>query len=242
MEDASTNGHRDAAGPPSGEDLGESARLARAAEALIFASDEPVEAGRIADVFAEVSGLEPNEGAVAAAVEALNDAYDAEGRAFRIETWAGGYRMATREEWAPFVRTLLAGPRRERLSRSLLETLAVVAYRQPVTRPEVDFVRGVSTDYALRRLLELDLVDVEGRADAVGRPLLYATTDHFLEEFGLADLGDLPTMREVEELLDDPNFNRERARLLKLRRQEAVEGEPVEEESTAEGESDDGDE
>ncbi|PSQ98828.1 MAG: SMC-Scp complex subunit ScpB [Bacteroidetes bacterium QS_9_68_14] len=206
-------------------------RFARAVEALIFASDEPVAPGRLAEVFAEVAGQgAPREARVAAVVEQINQAYEEAGRPFRIEQWGEGYQMATRSDWAPFVKTLLAGPRRQSLSRSLSETLAVVAYRQPVTRPEVDFIRGVSADYALRKLMELELIDVQGRSDSLGRPLLYGTTEHFLEEFGLAALDDLPTLREVEELLDDPNFNEERAKLLQLRREEES-GAPGEEES-----------
>ena len=196
-------------------------RLARAVEALIFASDEPVAPGRLAEVFAEVTGREaPGKDRVAETVEHINAAYEEGGRPFRIEEWGEGYQMATRSDWAPLVKTLLAGPRRQSLSRSLSETLAVVAYRQPVTRPEVDFIRGVSADYALRKLMELELIDVQGRSDSLGRPLLYGTTEHFLEEFGLASLDDLPTLREVEELLDDPNFNEERAKLLQLRRED----------------------
>jgi segregation and condensation protein B len=196
-------------------------RLRRAVEALIFASDEPVAPTRLAEVFAEVTGRSaPDADAVAAVVERINAAYAEDGRPFRIEKWGGGFQMATHEEWAPFVKTLLAGPRQQSLSRSLSETLAVVAYRQPVTRPEVDFIRGVSADYALRKLMELELIDVQGRSDSLGRPLLYGTTGHFLDEFGLADLEDLPSLREVEELLDDPNFNEERAKLLQLRREE----------------------
>ncbi|PSQ79215.1 MAG: SMC-Scp complex subunit ScpB [Bacteroidetes bacterium QH_8_67_23] len=203
----------------------EEQRLTRAVEALIFAADEPLGAGRIADVFAEVTGRSaPEADDISEAVERINAAYVEDGRPFRIEEWAGGFQMATHEEWAPFIKTLLAGPRQQSLSRSLSETLAVVAYRQPVTRPEVDFIRGVSADYALRKLMELELIDVQGRSDSLGRPLLYGTTEHFLEEFGLADLDDLPSLREVEELLDDPNFNEERAKLLQLRREDEAGG------------------
>jgi segregation and condensation protein B len=130
--------------------------------------------------------------------------------------------MATRSPLSPFVKTLFVGEQETSLSRSLMETLAVVAYRQPVTRPEVDFIRGVNSDYAIRKLLEMDLVDVEGRADSLGRPLLYGTTDLFLEQFGLQDLDELPTLREVEELLDDPAFDEERAKLLQLDKEEEI--------------------
>ena len=98
----------------------------------------------------------------------------------------------------------------------------MVAYKQPVTRPEVDFVRGVNSDYALRKLMELELVDVEGRSESLGRPLLYGTTPNFLEQFGLDTLDDLPTIREVEELLDDPHFDDERAQLLQLDTEDAA--------------------
>lgn len=208
---------RDASGAPPDPTLEE------AAEAIIFAADEPVEAGRIAAIVAEVTGRDqPSDEEVASAVDRLNATYEKQGRALEIKTWAGGYRMATRASLAPFVKTLYVEEQETTLSRSLMEALAVIAYRQPVTRPEVDFVRGVNSDYAIRKLLEMDLVRVEGRADSVGRPLLYGTTKRFLEQFGLDDLKNLPTLREVEDLLDDPAFDDERAKLLQLDREEGV--------------------
>jgi segregation and condensation protein B len=97
----------------------------------------------------------------------------------------------------------------------------------------VDFIRGVNSDYAIRKLLEMELVDVQGRADSLGRPLLYETTPRFLEQFGLKDLDDLPTLREVEELLDDPAFDEERAKLLQLDAEEEVSVDMLEEEPDA---------
>jgi len=194
-----------------------SPRLMEATEAMIFAADEPVAGYRIAETFAEVTGqAKPDAAVVEAAVYALNDAYEASGRALIIHEWAGGYRMTTRSNVAPFVKAFVTGEQETSLSRSLLETLAVVAYRQPVTRPEVDFVRGVNSDYAIRKLLDLGLADVRGRSDSLGRPLLYGTTDRFLEQFGLDSLEGLPTLREIEDLLDDPSFDEERAQLLQL--------------------------
>lgn len=196
--------------------------LVEALEAMIFAADDPVPPARLADVFAEVTGRpKPSEADIEAAVEQLNREYEDTGRALEIHAWAGGYRMATRSTLSPFVKALFVGEDETSLSRSLLETLAVLAYRQPATRPEVDFVRGVNSDYAIRKLMELDLVDVEGRADSLGRPLLYGTTDRFLEQFGLESLEDLPSLREVEDLLDDPTFDEERAQLLKLDAEDA---------------------
>lgn len=197
--------------------------LEEAAEAIIFAADEPVPPDRIAEIVAEVTGRsQPSDEEVAAAVERLNEAYGERGRALEIKSWAGGYRMVTRSSLSPFVKTFYVEEQETSLSRSLMETLAVIAYRQPVTRPEVDFVRGVNSDYAIRKLLEMDLANVEGRADSVGRPLLYGTTDRFLEQFGLDELDDLPTLREVEDLLDDPAFDDERAKLLQLDREEGI--------------------
>lgn len=205
---------------PAGEEKNPPASdFMQATEAVIFAADAPVSSQRIADVMAEVTGQAAPPGeAVEAAIDALNTAYEKSGRAFRIHRWAGGFRMATERAWAPFVRAFFTGEQTTRLSRSLMETLAVVAYRQPVTRPEIEFVRGVSADYAVRKLLDLGLVDVTGRSDALGRPLLYGTTPRFLEQFGLDGLDDLPTLREIEDLLGEPRFNAERLQLLDLRR------------------------
>ncbi len=195
-----------------------SAELARAIEALVFAADEPVTTDQIASIFAEITQearLSP--AVIDQAIDDLNATYDAQGRALRIRAWAGGYRMTTTDEVAPYLKLLVRRDRTRKLTRSLMETLAILAYKQPATKPEVDFVRGVDSDYALRRLLDVGMVDVVGRSDSVGRPLLYGTTQRFLEEFGISDLEALPNLREVEELLDDPAFNKERARLLMLR-------------------------
>jgi segregation and condensation protein B len=215
-DDAAPDFVADAASP-------QRAPLEQVVEALIFAADEPVTAERIGAVVAEVTGRPaPAPEAVEAAVDGLNRAYAEDGRALAIQRWAGGFRMTTRRPMAPFVKALYVEERSTSLSRSLMETLAVVAYRQPVTRPEVDFIRGVNSDYAIRKLMEMGLADVQGRADTLGRPLLYGTTSRFLAQFGLDTLADLPTIREVEELLDDPHFNRERAQLLTLQTEEAA--------------------
>lgn len=189
--------------------------LEQVVEALVFASDEAVTASRVADIYAEVTGsARPDEADVDRSVVSLNQRLSAAGRAVRIERWGGGYRMATTHEMAPFVKALFQREQQRRLSRSLLETVAILAYRQPATKPEIDFVRGVESDYAVRRLLELGLVDVVGRAESPGRPLLYGTTSRFLDLFGLDGLQDLPNLREIEAILDDPSFHRERAKLL----------------------------
>lgn len=203
--------------PEALEEIDIDPRLMKAAESMIFAADEPVPPHRIGEIFAEVTGrMQPDIATVEAHVRALNQEYQSTGRPLVIHEWSGGYRITTRPEMSPFVKALVVGEQETSLSRSLLETLAVLAYRQPVTRPEVDFVRGVNSDYAIRKLLDLGLADVKGRSESLGRPLLYGTTDRFLEQFGLNTLEDLPTLREIEDLLDDPNFDEERSQLLQL--------------------------
>jgi segregation and condensation protein B len=167
----------------------------RIVEALVLGAPEPVSARKIAEV---VPGLEP-EDAVAIVAE-LGREYEELGRAFEIWEVAGGYQLRTRPEYASYLR-LLHREHPLRLSRAALETLAVVAYRQPVTRAEVEAVRGVEVDAVIRSLLERQLLRIAGHREVPGRPMLYATTKRFLEVFGLGELDDLPTLREMEELL-----------------------------------------
>ncbi len=167
----------------------------RIVEALVLGAPEPVSAAKLAEV---VPGLEADE--AAALVTELGREYEEQGRAFEIWEVAGGYQLRTRPEYASYLR-LLHRERPLRLSRAALETLAVVAYRQPVTRAEVEAVRGVEVDAVIRSLLERQLVRVAGHREVPGRPMLYATTKRFLEVFGLGELEDLPTLREMEQLL-----------------------------------------
>jgi segregation and condensation protein B len=156
-------------------------------EALLFASDAPLEADRIREV------LDLGDAAEARAlVEALRERYAAADGALTVVEVAGGFRMVTRPEIAPWLLRLAKTRTKARLSRPSLETLAIVAYRQPVSRPEVDALRGVSSDAVLENLLERRLVRIAGRKEAPGRPFLYETTREFLIAFGLRDLGDLP--------------------------------------------------
>lgn len=191
--------------------------LQRVVEALVFAAERPVAPSEIAEVYAHVTGEEvPGEAQIRQTVDRLNSFYEETDRSFRIELWAEGFRMATTASVAPFLKSYFNREQEQRLSRSLLETLSIIAYKQPVTKPEVDFVRGVDSGYAVNKLLEKGLVDVVGRSESLGRPLLYGTTHFFLEQFGLGSTEDLPDLREIEEILDDPAFNRERAQLLRL--------------------------
>lgn len=189
--------------------------LRMAVEALIFAAEESLSAKVLAEAYAEATGnTRPDDKKVDEIIVSLNDELRETGRPFTIEKWGGGYRFTTRSEMAPFIKALLVTDRQRKLSRTLMESIAILAYRQPTSRSELEFVRGVDCDYAIRKLMEYGLVNVVGRAETVGRPLLYGTTDRFLELFGLRSLTDLPNLRELESILDDPAFQKEKARLL----------------------------
>ena len=154
-------------------------------EALLFASDTPLEPERIREVL-ELPGV----AAARELVEALRSRYA--DRGLQIVEVGGGYRMVTRPELQPWLVRLTRSRTKQRLSRPALETLAIVAYKQPVSRPEVDAIRGVNSEAVLESLLERRLIRIPGRKDAPGRPYLFETTREFLVAFGLRDLGDLP--------------------------------------------------
>ena len=156
-------------------------------EALLFASDTPIEATRIQEVLDLDSAAAARE-----LVDALARRLDGDGRALQLIEVGGGFRLVTRPEVAPWLIKLQRSKTRSRLSRPALETLAIIAYRQPVSRPDVDAVRGVNSEGVLDNLLERRMIRIAGRRDSPGRPFLYETTREFLVAFGLRDLSDLP--------------------------------------------------
>ncbi|MBI4269005.1 MAG: SMC-Scp complex subunit ScpB [Candidatus Rokubacteria bacterium] len=156
-------------------------------EALLFASDSPLDPERIREV------LElPDAATARALVGELRARYAAANGALQIVEVGGGFRLVTRPEMAPWLVRLARARTRVRLSRPALEALAIVAYKQPASRPEVDAIRGVNSEGVLENLLERRLLRIAGRKDAPGRPFLYETTREFLVAFGLRDLGELP--------------------------------------------------
>ena len=165
----------------------------RIAEALILGAPEPLSPQRLAEI---VPGVRPAE--VRELVGEINAEYQEQRRAFEVVEVAGGFQLRTRGEFGPYLQQTLSA-RPLRLSQAALETLAVVAYRQPVTRAEIEHVRGVDVGAVLRSLLERRLVRIAGHREVAGRPLLYGTTRRFLEVFGLARLEDLPTLRDLQE-------------------------------------------
>jgi segregation and condensation protein B len=177
----------------------ERAQQKQIVEALIVAAGEPVSAARLAEI---VPALEASD--VAGLVAEITRDYEAAGRALEIWEVAGGYQLRTHASVAPYLR-LLHRERALRLTRAALETMAIVAYRQPVTRSEIEHVRGVEAGPVLKSLVDRKLVRIAGHREVPGRPLVYATTKRFLEVFGIGKLDDLPTLREVEELLPPPD-------------------------------------
>jgi segregation and condensation protein B len=162
-------------------------------ESLLFVAEEPLGPERLKKI------LDPaGAGAIAEAVAALKADYDSRQGGFYLAEVAGGYQFRTRPEYTAWIRRLV-DPKPVRLSRAALETLAIIAYKQPIIRSDVEHIRGVDCGGVLRQLLERKLVRVLGRKEIAGRPLIYATTRKFLETFDLRDLKDLPTPKEIEE-------------------------------------------
>ena len=168
-------------------------------EAVIFASEEAVTLQTIR----QVTGRDLDSAEFQSIIEQLNAEYAETGRTFHINRIAGGYRFLSRPEFGDILKKLLAPNIRRRLSQSLLEVLAVIAYNQPVTRGEIQQIRGVSPDYAIDRLLLRGFIEVRGRADSPGKPLQYGTTKEFLDLFHLSSLKDLPKLREIKEILQE---------------------------------------
>ena len=179
-------------------------------EAILFVAGEPV---AVADL---AQALEVSEMEIMHAVEELSRPpylfgppveelqRECERRGVTIHRYGDHLRMETRPEYAPYVERLLQPVQRQTLSQTAMETLAVIAYRQPVTKGEVEQVRGVKCDYSVQSLLHKGLIREAGRKEALGRPILYATTDRFLEHFGISDIRELPPLPSAQEKVDEP--------------------------------------
>jgi len=169
---------------------------ARIVEALLIASEEPVTQARLNECLDPGHQVDLKE-----TVDFLNDQYEDGGFSFLIKGVAGGYQLVTRKDYEGYIRRYLNRSGRIRLSYAALETLAIIAYKQPVSRPGIDSIRGVNSEGVISTLLERDLITVQGRSDTPGRPLLYGITQEFLRYFGLNSTSDLPRLKELEEIL-----------------------------------------
>lgn len=180
---------------PPAEEAMERQELKAILEALLFVSQEPFTLDRLTAVLGEVSKVDLKQ-----AIEELGQDLEVQGRGLQLVKVAGGYRFVTRSEYAPWVKRLEKVKPAPKLSRSALEALAIIAYKQPIVRSEIEGIRGVETSGVLRTLLERNLIRMVGRKDIPGRPIMYGTTKFFLEHFGLPDLSELPPLREFKEL------------------------------------------
>jgi segregation and condensation protein B len=173
-------------------------QLKQVVEVLVFASDIPLPVDQIRAIIEETTAEE-----IVHAVEELNGDYRQTERTFQIVHIGGGYQMVTHENYAAWVKKLFQGRLKQKLSQAALETLSVIAFRQPVAKPDIEAIRGVNCDAVIRTLLERKLVTIAGRADGPGKPLLLKTTREFLRHFGVNDISDLPKPKEIEELFKE---------------------------------------
>jgi segregation and condensation protein B len=171
-------------------------------EALLFVSDKPVSIDTLKDIMKDV---EPTD--IRSTIEELNKEYSGSGRSFAIKEIAGGFQMMTDPVYSRWISALYKRPA-DRLTGPSLETLAIIAYKQPLTRSQIELIRGVNVDGVLRTLEERNLVRSRGRLDAPGRPILYGTTAEFLQHFGLKSLDELPKLKEFQE--SDLDFVKEK--------------------------------
>ena len=169
-------------------------------EAILFVAGEPVKIGELA------VALDVEESEVVSAVEQLERSLEEGRRGITVKRYGDHLRLETRAEYAPYVERLLQPVQKQSLSQTAMETLAVIAYRQPTTKGEVEQVRGVKCDYSVQSLLQKGLIKEVGRKEALGRPILYATTDKFLEHFGISDLRELPPLPDPQpvEKVEEP--------------------------------------
>jgi segregation and condensation protein B len=182
-------------GPAAAQEVNPAITTESVIEAILFASDEPLSAERLVKIAEFNGGVKQ----VKKCIETLNQQYQQSGRAFRIEEIAGGYQMMTLPEYNNWLKNLLRQRADNKLSPAALETLAIVAYKQPIIRADIESIRGVACGEMVRSLMYKGLVKIVGKAEVLGRPLLYGTTKKFLEVFGLSDLKDLPKAEELKQ-------------------------------------------
>jgi len=173
----------------------DNSQLKSAMESLLFVAGAPLSLDRLKGIFEEFA-----QDQIESQIEALRDEYDTRGSGILLAEVAGGYQLVTRPENAGWIRKFRSGKASSRLSRPALETLAIIAYKQPITRTEVEAIRGVNIGGIVRNLMERRLVKIVGKKDIPGKPMLYGTSQEFLQYFGLKDLSALPTLKEFQEL------------------------------------------
>lgn len=166
-------------------------------EALIFASEEGISASDIKQVLQDALAIDINKEEVLDFLGKIKLKYESEDTVFSLFLMNNQYQFLTKEIYHEAINHLQAHRDRKKLSQSALETLAIIAYRQPITKIEIEQIRGVNCDYSIQRLLEKDLVKIAGKAESIGKPLLYATSDQFMNHFGINSVKDLPQLKDI---------------------------------------------
>jgi segregation and condensation protein B len=175
-------------------------KLENILESILFASEEELSLKQLKDLL-DICKVPSTYKEIEDCIFKLNNEYSGNGNAFEIIQLAGGYQFATKREFAQYVGKMRSESYKKKLSPPALETLAIIAYKQPIARSEIEFIRGVNVDYIVNSLLEKDLIMIKGRAGTPGRPILYGTTANFLKILGLNSLDDLPKLREINDIL-----------------------------------------
>lgn len=165
-------------------------------EALIFCAPKPIQKKEIHNCLNEMFEADVPLKDIEKALEQLQAKYSEENYSFEITTSGGGYQFLTKPAYQASIGILLKQQSKKRLSTSALETLSIIAYKQPVTKSEIEQIRGVNCDYTVQKLLEKELIEIKGKADSIGRPMLYGTSDRFMDYFGINDIKDLPTPKD----------------------------------------------
>lgn len=168
-------------------------------ESLIFSTDHPISIEEISDVIEEAFGLKFPEQEFQNGIDELRERYATDDYAIEVVEIAGGYQFLSKGAYHNTIGVFLRQTTRRRLSRSALETLSIIAYKQPVTKTEMEQIRGVSCDYSVRKLLEKELILIAGRSEGPGKPLLYTTSDKFMDYFGFKSIADLPSPKEFSD-------------------------------------------
>lgn len=179
-------------------------QIKKIVEVLIFSSDRPLTLKQMKDIINEEkdgTGVQADIRTIEAGVNELIEKFRSDDYSFNLIQVAGAYRFATKKDFAPWLAKLNKENLKRRLSQSALETLAIIAYNQPITKSEMEAIRGVNVDYIIGALLEKELITITGRAEALGRPMLYGTTDSLLEYLGINKIEDLPPLKAIEEVI-----------------------------------------
>ena len=168
-------------------------------EAILFSADQPVTLEEFIAFFSKFHGMEYSKEVIMSHIQNSIDFYNEQNIPFSIVHTGGGYVFKTKSEYHSIITSFLQRDVVKKLTQAALETLAVIAYKQPVTKSEIEIIRGVNCDYTVQKLMERDLVELKGRSEEVGRPLFYGTTDYFLDYFGMNSLVELPKLKEFIE-------------------------------------------